>query len=579
MVFILTVKEDIMKFETIQIRNFRNFKDIKIKLSNKNVFFGMNDVGKTNFLFALRFVFDKSIRKNGFSNSDFYNKDTSNPIEIIVKINIKDINDADNAKIRSRIKGNIRSSQDSVYIKLEATYNESEMSADPILYWGGDLSELGEIRTRGYTTDLDSIFNVFYINAYVDLYRFFKKNATTLLKNDDKSDAHKMEEIRNTIDMLNNKISSLSGIKKFEKEVSPQYQLYRNDSIEIKVKSEIAVNGLYENVIPYIRQEGTDNLYPTSGEGRKKLLVYSIYGLLAENEEATKINLFLIEEPENHLHRALQLSLSRYLFNESDSKYLFLTTHSSLILTEMNQVNLVRIYNSNKINSASIFYEVPKEYKNLRLKLNKGLSEAIFADRVLLVEGPSEEVLFSRVLRAVNPCYEIQGIYILPVLGINFKKYIDILHALNICCIVKTDNDLRGIKGKTKKYSLLGLTRINDLAGLTGDSAFESQREFETTDMVKTKREIYDKNKVKLDEIRDKNKIFLSRVSLEEDLDEAIHDILGECFSNVTDNPVEYLKNAKKYHMVDLVKKLTDDDCKKIYYHYNFACLKEINRW
>lgn len=77
-----------MKFETIQIRNFRNFKDIKIKLSNKNVFFGMNDVGKTNFLFALRFVFDKSIRKNGFSNSDFYNKDTSSPIEIIVKINI-----------------------------------------------------------------------------------------------------------------------------------------------------------------------------------------------------------------------------------------------------------------------------------------------------------------------------------------------------------------------------------------------------------------------------------------------------------------------------------------------------------
>ena len=579
MVFILTVKEDIMEFETIQIRNFRNFKDIKIKLSNKNVFFGMNDVGKTNFLFALRFVFDKSIRKNGFSNSDFYNKDTSSPIEIIVKINIKDINDEDNAKIRSRIKGNIRSSQDSVYIKLEATYNESEMSADPILYWGGDLSELGEIRTRGYTTDLDLIFNVFYINAYVDLYRFFKKNATTLLKNDDKSDALKMEEIRNTIDMLNNKISSLSGIKKFEKEVSPQYQLYRNDSIEIKVKSEIAVNGLYENVIPYIRQEGTDNLYPTSGEGRKKLLVYSIYGLLAENEEATKINLFLIEEPENHLHRALQLSLSRYLFNESDSKYLFLTTHSSLILAEMDQVNLVRIYNSNKINSASIFYEVPKEYKNLRLKLNKELSEAIFADRVLLVEGPSEEVLFSRVLRAVNPCYEIQGIYILPVLGINFKRYIDILHALNICCIVKTDNDLRGIKGKAKTYSLLGLTRINDLAGLSGDSAFESQRKFETADMVKAKREIYDENKVKLDEIRDKNKIFLSKVSLEEDLDEAIHDILDKCFSNVTDDPVEYLKNSKKYHMVELVKKLTDDDCKKIYYHYNFACLKEINRW
>lgn len=34
-----------MKFEKIQIRNFRNFEDVKIDLSNKNIFFGLNDVG------------------------------------------------------------------------------------------------------------------------------------------------------------------------------------------------------------------------------------------------------------------------------------------------------------------------------------------------------------------------------------------------------------------------------------------------------------------------------------------------------------------------------------------------------
>ena len=47
-----------MKFEKISIRNFRNFENIEIGISNKNIFFGLNDIGKTNFLYAMRYVFD-----------------------------------------------------------------------------------------------------------------------------------------------------------------------------------------------------------------------------------------------------------------------------------------------------------------------------------------------------------------------------------------------------------------------------------------------------------------------------------------------------------------------------------------
>lgn len=46
-----------MKFEQIAIKNFRNFENIEICISNKNIFFGLNDIGKTNFLYALRYVF------------------------------------------------------------------------------------------------------------------------------------------------------------------------------------------------------------------------------------------------------------------------------------------------------------------------------------------------------------------------------------------------------------------------------------------------------------------------------------------------------------------------------------------
>ena len=63
-------------------------------------------------------------------------------------------------------------------------------------------------------------------------------------------------------------------------------------------------------------------------------------------------------------------------------------------------------------------------------------------------------------------------------------------------------------------------------------------------------------------------------MDLENDLDEFLHDRLVDLLED--DEPVKYLQEAKNYNMVELIKKLTDEDCKEIYNHYNFACLKEV---
>ena len=168
-------------------------------------------------------------------------------------------------------------------------------------------------------------------------------------------------------------------------------------------------------------------MYPTAGEGRKKLLAYSIYDILSDDTSESKINLFLIEEPENHLHKSMQIALSQILFNDQKYTYLFVTTHSPFVLYEMDNVNLVRIYNQKKTNSKSIFYKVPDDFEKNRKMLNRCLSEAIFANKVLLVEGPSEYILFNKVLSVIHPFYEADGIYILPVDGVGFEKYFSIL--------------------------------------------------------------------------------------------------------------------------------------------------------
>ncbi len=559
-----------MNFKSITIKNFRNFEDISIKLTNKNVLFGMNDVGKTNFLYALRFLFDKDIRRQNFKDADYYKKNTDVPIEIILEIDISDTEDDDCKKLRARLKGAILSDQNFVYVKLRATYDKKEMVGVPMLYWGGDLEELEEIKVHGTFYEIDYVFNIIYIDAYVDLYALFKKNASTLLVNDNEQDKEILDSIHRICNDLNTQISALSGIKKFEKKISPEYKKFRHESVSVSVKSEIAVKGLYSNIVPYIKDDGDDSLYPTSGEGRKKLLVYSIFDLLAKEEEEKKINLFLIEEPENHLHRSMQISLSLILFQNKKYQYLFLTTHSPYVLAEMDQVNLVRIYNEDKIVSKSVLYTVPEKFSSQRKMLNRGLVEAIFADKVLLVEGPSENVLFGKVLSELNPFYEADGVYILPVSGFGFKPYFKVLNALHIKNVIKTDNDLRKIKGQ-EKYSVLGFIRLNKYIGKE-----LLPKNFIDKNGVEAKRNLYDSNKMILDEIREEYSIFLSRCSLEEDLDEVIHDQMVRYLPEADGDPIGYLQDAKNNNMVKLVEKLTSEDCQTIYNHYNFACLREV---
>ena len=144
-----------MKFEKVSIVNFRNFENIEIDVSNKNVFFGLNDVGKTNFLYALRYVFDRDIRRNGLIDSDFHKKNTKKPIEITVTLDISDTGNADCQKLRAQLKGALLSSHNKVYIKLVAEYNSQDLSAAPVLYWGGVLTYLYEMKQRGYLYELD----------------------------------------------------------------------------------------------------------------------------------------------------------------------------------------------------------------------------------------------------------------------------------------------------------------------------------------------------------------------------------------------------------------------------------------
>ena len=564
-----------MKFSSISIKNFRNFENIKdLTLDNRNIFFGMNDVGKSNFLAALKFVFDYNFRRNGFQQTDFHNLDYENKIiEIIVKINFSQ-NDTNDEKLRSKARGVIGSGDDDLYIKVASSYNSDLKMYQCNLYWGCEINDLKLINPNNSFSDLDKLFNVIYIGSSIDIETVFRKNFSTLVKKN-KDD---FSEIQNTLDTLKTQYRELVSVKSTEESLLDEYKKFTIDNYKLVLAPKDIDLDPYKNITPMLNKGEANKNYPLSGDGQRKITAYALTRLISVTNG--KIDLFLIEEPENHLHRTSLLKMSKSLFNKSDYPFIFITTHSSELLSEMDEVNLIRIF-GNPVTAKSCMYKVPDDYVRVKNILNLNLAQALFYNKVLLVEGPSELILFEHVLSLLNSDFKCEGYIILPVNGTGFENYVNILKPIGIEIVVKTDNDIRRRKSAAD-YECLGLNRIEKLVNIC-NSYFEEQLKLQISfnkSITKTepndiKTELYENNLTELQKVELKDNIYLSKIDLENDLADIIENKMKTYLD--TENPVDYLQKNKMKNMAELVKYITVEDAKLIFAHPNFKCLREFH--
>jgi len=579
-----------LELKNLVVKNFRNFKEADIELSNQNVIFGMNDVGKTNLLYALRFLLDRQIRQYGFKDSDFFQKDTSSVIEITLELSLSDrITDKDTQLLISKVSGGRKKENlETFYIQVIGTYNDKEYFGNPTLYWGSMIDNLSEIPSKGILTELDRLFEVVYVDPTIDLEDTFSKNRKKLFDQRKLSDEDILlsDEVQVLTDSVNTKIGEMKVIQNFQNTLTDEYKLLKEEEIKIEMKSEMAIKGYFGDLTPYIKRDGDDKHYPTSGDGRKKLLAYSLLNHITKEYESNKITIYLIEEPENSLHRSMQIALSKQLFQNEVYDYFFLSTHSSELLYEMDNASLIRLYNDEIVNCASHIYHVDEDYKEMKKELNRSLATALFANKVLLIEGPSERVLFEKVLEQTNPTYELDGGYILEVDGVKFKPYYDVLKALNIITIVKTDNDLKAKRGEKKHFDLIGLNRCLELIGeskkdyveidystkdINGETIWKESEK--TIEVKKEKFNIYHREAELIKKINYRD-IYLSIIDLEHDLYEVIGGRMEEILEK--SDPITHLQYAKMVNMIELTKGLTKDDCEKIINHDLFKVLKRL---
>ncbi|WP_197204577.1 AAA family ATPase [Cytobacillus firmus] len=231
-----------MIFKELTIKNFRSFENVKLELTNRNIIFGLNDIGKTNLLAAIRFLLDSKFRSNGLVDSDFYNKDINKEINIILKINISDDEDNDdNKKIFTMMKGAIPSEAEDIYIQLKSVFDGESLIGLPNLFWGVNKDNLEAIPSSQSFFELDKYFNVVYIDSSIKLEDTFKKYSRELFKGESSISEKERNQLNVHIKNLNTSVGQLNTIKLFEKDLIKEYKKFKDDkNFKVSIRSEVS---------------------------------------------------------------------------------------------------------------------------------------------------------------------------------------------------------------------------------------------------------------------------------------------------------------------------------------------------
>jgi putative ATP-dependent endonuclease of OLD family len=460
-----------MHIKSIEIKNFRNFSDLRIDFTEGfQTIIGENNIGKSNLYWAIRLVLDKNLSYNSRNLEekefhDFVDLEIDTNSSISIELYGENLASIPNLHALKTSDNTVRISylyaHKNKFIDTDETFEEIEIKDFQWRLYGGgngfnieDIDNLNQISFR----DIEGI-NLYYISGFrninSDLFGGTKsllseycksrtdadnelKSAKTILTktSDDLNELEFVSEITETVRSKNKEIAgshftfpvSLGFVSNDDNEVWSQLKLFFNP----KTGKNIPLNVL--------------------GLGQKNLLYLTLFlSRLINEQNSNEINILLIEEPEAHLHPQLQKILFSNL-SELLNTQVFMSSHSTHIASDCNFKNLNILYKNpnNIVKSFSPFIEKKEDKKEqreellLKRYLDATRSELFFSSAVVFVEGVAEQFIIPAIAQEL---YDVNlaehNISVIPIHSRYFDPFLKLFQPnkleLTACAIIDGD--------------------------------------------------------------------------------------------------------------------------------------------
>jgi putative ATP-dependent endonuclease of OLD family len=450
-----------MYLVAVEVANFRSLERMRVDLRpGLNVLVGRNNTGKTNLLWAIRHAVGPSASRGEplwLDREDFYRSSPDDKTErtITITLTFEDLTANERAYFFEIVQFDLQNLANSkATIEFEASWPSNKRQ--PSIRRRAGARSPSEDRPDVPTKLLESIPITFLPalrNAETHLAPGVRSRLASLLSDlatrrggSTKEDIEKIFKEANaaleTRPLIDQTVTSLRSTTR---------DLAGSDYLPHTIK---AAGADFERILRTLQVEmsGTPvGSLEANGLGYNNLLYTAVILEHLKNPDPDETPIFLIEEPEAHLHPQLTALLADYLANTTpgDKKpQTIMTTHSPVITSSVQPRRIHVLFADSKdqaIQCKSLKHAGmdDEEERQLQRMMDLTRSTLYFAKAAILVEGISEALLIPVLARRLNHNLAQNHISVIPICGVAFETFKKVLSpdALGIPISIVTDSD------------------------------------------------------------------------------------------------------------------------------------------
>ncbi len=420
-----------MKLKKLIIKNFRSIKGEQnvIDFDGSNIIFliGQNNVGKSSILHAYEYFVNS---KQKVTSKDFHNYDVSIPIEIEAWFTKEEEDGLDNelsakGKEPDWISKWVNSES---IVKIKKTWASPEAGFKKQTF-NPQEDKWVDNGFGGFDTILQKYAPTPILISAIETEESFEKKINEsinkrFLKQLETNNKEEFEKIKNSIIELQKKVTGSSDVSGFNDELNKEFKkAFSNLTLQIKAKDEDGVDILKafeKNHSIGVKKDGVerDENFTQHGHGVIRQALFNFLKFIGSLDGDSSTYLILFEEPEIFLHPKISLNLRSSLYGlaESSQFQVLCSTHSPLMIDiSKPHSSLIRVIKNS--DESTELYQVDenlfqgdaekKQLVQMINRFNPHVCEAFYADKVLLVEGDTETIVYRDLLDRFYPNEEI----------------------------------------------------------------------------------------------------------------------------------------------------------------------------